>query len=287
MCYQSTNVCRVCTDTGVAFLKVIPYCIFNVLSMLGVYYIEQTTAYTISISNVGHSLISMVVSFLLVARINGSLGRYNEAQNHLTKMYRQSRDLTQKMIIISQKQNLIILSRVGRNTAAQEWRNEVAHRTMLVLRTAVACMVYPTSKVPSWNVPELYLPMGASATYATSAANVTAPTTTNSASAADTATTNRTTTALGNPGTRLLRRAISSNELKFIKNGLHHKIRRWAHGYIQEDDFLDTLRVPNRCAYLLRESIISHNERLPNPLPVQNEIQLLNCVDSILEGWYG
>ena len=49
-----------------------------------------------------------------------------------------------------------IFSSVDNNDiAAKEWRNEVAYRTLALLRCSVAVILYPTTKVPSWDVPEL------------------------------------------------------------------------------------------------------------------------------------
>jgi hypothetical protein len=38
---------------------------------------------------------------------------------------------------------------------AKEWRNEVAYRTLALLRCSVAVILYPTTKVPSWDIQEL------------------------------------------------------------------------------------------------------------------------------------
>ena len=49
-----------------------------------------------------------------------------------------------------------IFSSVDNNDiAAKEWRNGVAYRTLALLRCSVAVILYPTTKVPSWDVPEL------------------------------------------------------------------------------------------------------------------------------------
>ena len=37
----------------------------------------------------------------------------------------------------------------------KQWRIEVAYRTLLLLRTAVAVVQYQSEKVPAWDVPEL------------------------------------------------------------------------------------------------------------------------------------
>jgi hypothetical protein len=39
--------------------------------------------------------------------------------------------------------------------AAKEWRNEVAYRTLALLRCSVAVILYPTTKTPAWEIPEL------------------------------------------------------------------------------------------------------------------------------------
>ena len=41
------------------------------------------------------------------------------------------------------------------DTKSREWRNEVAYRALLLLRTSMAVIDYPTDKVPAWDVPEL------------------------------------------------------------------------------------------------------------------------------------
>jgi Bestrophin, RFP-TM, chloride channel len=230
------------------------------------------------VSNVGHVMISMVVSFLLVTRVTTALSRYNEGQQYLTQMHQQARELTQRMVIVSSKTTSTQQQQTT-TTGPQEWRNEVAHRTMLVLRTVVACMDYPTSKIPAWNVPELFT-MAVRPSRLENESEIMTTTTTTTAPT--------TTTTISQPQTQ-----VATPELSFIKNGLQHQIRRWSHhggaGAVveQEDDFWDTLRVPPRCAYLLRESILSQVERLPNPFPVQSEVMLLNSVDSMLNGFYG
>ena len=38
---------------------------------------------------------------------------------------------------------------------AKEWRNEVAYRTLALLRCSVAVILYPTTHIPSWDIHEL------------------------------------------------------------------------------------------------------------------------------------
>jgi predicted membrane chloride channel (bestrophin family) len=43
------------------------------------------------ISNLGHSFAGMIVSFLVVSRINTALARYNECRGYIGAMYREVR----------------------------------------------------------------------------------------------------------------------------------------------------------------------------------------------------
>jgi len=105
-----------------------------------------TWRYTIEVSSQGHSFITLVVSFLLVSRVNIALNRYNEARSHLGVMYRESRELIQNTCVFSSNQT---------DRKASEWRNEVAYRCLLLLRTAMAVIDYPTTNQPPWDIPEL------------------------------------------------------------------------------------------------------------------------------------
>ncbi|KAG7344780.1 bestrophin, RFP-TM, chloride channel [Nitzschia inconspicua] len=49
----------------------------------------------------------------------------------------------------------------------------------------------------------------------------------------------------------------------------------------------DSVRVPKRMAQLLRETICSHGSRLPHPIHVQHEMNLLASVDKFQGGYYG
>ena len=46
-------------------------------------------------------------------------------------------------------------SNINVDTTSREWRNEVAYRTLLLLRTSMAVIDYPTDKIPAWDVLEL------------------------------------------------------------------------------------------------------------------------------------
>lgn len=80
-------------------LQVLPYCILNVCLMLILNYIDvhYDQQWTIEVTTQGHSFMTLVVSFLLVSRVNIGLGRYNQARDCLGVMYREERELIQNM----------------------------------------------------------------------------------------------------------------------------------------------------------------------------------------------
>lgn len=89
---------------------------------------------------------NLMVAFLIVSRVNISVGRYNEARGNLEVMYREARELMQNACIFSNHLN---------NTVAKDWRLLVAYRCMLLLRTSMCAIDYYESGVPAWEIDEL------------------------------------------------------------------------------------------------------------------------------------
>jgi len=100
----------------------------------------------IGITTQAHTFMTLVVSFLLVSRVNIGLDRYNQARDCLGVMYCHCRELIQ---------NACIFTANSKSNEAQEWRHELAYRCLLLLRLSMAVVDYPTDKVAAWNVPEL------------------------------------------------------------------------------------------------------------------------------------
>lgn len=111
-------------------------------------YLEQKNIANLAITNQGHSFVTLVVAFLLVNRVSIALGRYNEARGYLGGMCRDARELVQTTCVLSALDNMEV--------AAQEWRFEVCHRTLLLLRLSMTSIDYPTDKIPGWKIPELF-----------------------------------------------------------------------------------------------------------------------------------
>ena len=54
-------------------------------------------------------------------------------------------------------QNMLVFTRKHKNATVEskEWRIEVSYRSLMLLRTSVDVMEYPTLRVAAWQVPEL------------------------------------------------------------------------------------------------------------------------------------
>ena len=147
--YDSSNHFSVLTQVwGSKWLSVLPFCLFNVLVMITLITLRDSSGqkYSIEISTQGHSFVTLVVAFLLVSRVNMALGRYQEARNALGIMYRETRELIH---------NVCIMSGDAQDGMAQEWRAQVSYRALALLRTAMAVVDFPTTQQPAWDIPEL------------------------------------------------------------------------------------------------------------------------------------
>lgn len=101
---------------------------------------------SIEVTNQAHSFLALVVSFLLVSRVNIALNRYNVARDCLGSMYRESRELIQSACVLTHDKQ---------DSSSKQWRFELAYRTLMLLRTTMAVLSYRSNKIPAWDVPEL------------------------------------------------------------------------------------------------------------------------------------
>ena len=90
--YNSENHFSILTQRlGSAWPEVLPFCVFNVLLMLLLSYVNPG-AENWKISGEGHKFIRFIVAFLMVSRVTMGLNRFNEARTHLGRMYKESRE---------------------------------------------------------------------------------------------------------------------------------------------------------------------------------------------------
>ena len=92
--YDSSNHFQIlCQCLGSAWPDVVPYCIANVLLMIVLTLLNGKEDRDWGISGQGHSFASLIVSFLLVSRINTALGRYSECRGFIGLMYKEASKL--------------------------------------------------------------------------------------------------------------------------------------------------------------------------------------------------
>jgi hypothetical protein len=129
-------------------------------------------------------------------------------------------------------QKAFVYSRKGNNTdaAAKEWRSELAYRVLLLLRTTVSNIEYPSVRVPAYEIPEL-----------------------------------------------------SGMEWQYVQPDRNF-LQRAEIPYSEE---INSIRVPNRMAQLVRETICSQLSRLQHPMNVQEELNVLVSVEKFQEAYYG
>jgi hypothetical protein len=197
--------------------------------------------WSIEVSTQGHSFITLIVSFLLVSRVNIALGRYNDARGHIGTMYQELRELACYVCVYTYDRQ---------EQVDKEWRHEVAYRGLILLRTAMAVIDYPDTKVAAWNLPELN----------------------------------------GIEMEEIKRQLLSTvNDTNgSIDDSVRQSSSTVSrYGHKARDEWDETMRVPIRLAYLLRKSIHLQVTRLSKEMVNPQEAKILGCVDAFMNGYYG
>lgn len=130
----------------ILYKQVLPYCLLNVAISAIAQYLKAYKGIDLDLSDASHSLMNMLVAFLLVTRITMSVNRYNDCRSCLGKMCLEIRELLQ---------NMIVLTRKMKQESDKEWRNETTYRALLLLRTAMAVLDYMSLLKPAWDILEL------------------------------------------------------------------------------------------------------------------------------------
>ena len=223
--------------------------------MITLTWLSRAKKFGLGITSPAHALIALLVSIQLVSRIHGTMARRSKCHKGLATMYvgqyydniltvktklqkelcwpislhpstrrcHESREIIQKMLVLSRKQ---------RNTCmkSKEWRMEVAYRVLMMLRTSMAVLQFPSLGINAWEVPELN-------------------------------------------GQELLSCTPSPSWRR--------------NAQVPPTNYTDSRKVPFLMAYLLRETLVSQEERLPHPMTSSQQEMLLTSVDSFLKAYYG
>lgn len=131
--YDSSNHFRVLFGWfGSVWPYVLPYCIVVVLFTYLVYYLQQHSIVDLTFASaVGHQFMGIMVSFLVVTRSNLTYSRFMEQRQYLSEIYRSCRELVQHVCILTLGED---------SRKACEWRQQVAYRTILLLRITIAAI---------------------------------------------------------------------------------------------------------------------------------------------------
>jgi hypothetical protein len=177
--YDSSNHIRVLFQQyGSVWCKVLPFCILNMALSCTLVYLMRYHNITLDISTQTHSVLSVIAAFLSVTKITLSLDRFQQLRSQFSILYREPREFVHHMAIFSKNDLSSSMSsetaRIGggrggmgrsptprqthvhSNTAAPEWRGEVAYRLMILIRTVVAAVSYDSTNIPAWDIPELF-----------------------------------------------------------------------------------------------------------------------------------
>lgn len=130
---------------GSVWPKVMPFCIFNVALTLAVFYARKA-GLDLTVAPVGHKFMGIIVSFLLVQTANIEYGRFMEARKHLSSCYKSCQELVQFAVILTMNDS---------SPGAKQWRQNVAYRTILLLRVTMAVLEYQSSGEAPWDVSEM------------------------------------------------------------------------------------------------------------------------------------
>ena len=152
--YNSESHWEVLTQMlGSVWPQVLPYCLVNVTLMVVLRVLRDhigSTGHTVTMffemSSSGRKFINFVMAFLLVTRVKMSMDRYNEARKNIGLLYREAREVIQHCVVYTDDQL---------DQGSREWRQEMAYRTLLLLRSAMAVLNFSVRHESVWNLPEL------------------------------------------------------------------------------------------------------------------------------------
>uniref|UniRef100_A0A7S3P5P1 Bestrophin homolog n=1 Tax=Amphora coffeiformis TaxID=265554 RepID=A0A7S3P5P1_9STRA len=129
---------------GSVWPRVLPWCIAVMAVTYLFIYLRNHGIVDLTIADsTGHNFMSILVSFLVVTRVTITYNRFMEARNHLKDLFYSCRELIQYTCILT-----------NQNTSdeAQLWRQDVAYRTIVCLRLAMAAVEHRSTGISAWDV---------------------------------------------------------------------------------------------------------------------------------------
>lgn len=131
---------------GSVWPEVAPFCVAALLWTLAVSLLRNHNIIDLTISNNnGHTFMSILVSFLVVTRASITYSRFMEARQYLADLFRSSREVVHYTCLLTNQ---------DKNEKAIQWRQDVAYRTIVALRVAIAAVEFRSHGVNAWETLE-------------------------------------------------------------------------------------------------------------------------------------
>jgi len=121
---------------GSIWSAVLPYCILNCISVLVLATLQNEQDITISFSPEGYGLMTFLITFLIVEKVNLALERYMSLRDSLGRAFISIRELNQLIIVFTERSRLISKSKVE----SKHWSLSVRRKIDDVLVTTVDIM---------------------------------------------------------------------------------------------------------------------------------------------------
>jgi len=131
---------------GSVWPRVLPHCLLNILNVSAIIYLDRKYDIDLSYSDKGHSFMSMIVSFLIVTRSNIAYARFMESRTYLSTVMRSCRELMQYAVTFT---------RYDTSETAKKYRITLARKTIVLLRSVVSVLQFPSKGEHSWKNPIL------------------------------------------------------------------------------------------------------------------------------------
>lgn len=129
---------------GSVWPTVLPWCLAVMVVTYGFIYLRNHGIVDLTIAdNTGHNFMSILVSFLVVTRVTITYSRFMEARQYLQDLFLSCRELIQYTCILTNQNTF---------KDARLWRQDVAYRTIVCLRLAMASVENRSTKINAWDV---------------------------------------------------------------------------------------------------------------------------------------
>lgn len=127
---------------GSVLPQVLPFCLTNVACTVATSLLRTNNVADLTFQSfTGHSFMGILVSFLVVSRCNISYNRFMEMRRHLGEAYRSCRELIQYTCVYTMS---------CQSKEAQVWRQEVAFRTVTMLRVTMDALHWSSTQKNLW-----------------------------------------------------------------------------------------------------------------------------------------